>query len=583
MKKYILLLLLIPFLSITCKEEDEPIYDSEFGSIYVTVKQSNDLIPEAIVLTNPETNFFQTDFSGSVIVKDIEPQTYQILAYHPDFGTGTGAAIVKSGEVTALEIDLIPGVFENPIVNFVSPENGSELDVDTPIEFSVIVSDNDDSPPSINLEWSSNLDGLLSTQSAGSNGVASITVDNLSEGDHIIQVKAKDSDGFIGGAIVNINISDIPNSVFLNPLQGLSTGIQLNWTTSDESSFSNYKIYRSLNNTSNFDQIETIDNVNTTSYFDNDVSIGENYYYQVGVNLSNGEERLSNTQFIPYEGVSIYVGTQVERMVVDPERPFLYALDRVNNSLLFIDTDQGILAKTIFVGSSPTDLDLSIDGEKLYIANFGSTQINVIDLTTQEIDFSFFVDPDVGTWDGNPYRIAALSGNRLAFTSEDQWNSVKIVDATTGNNLAVGSSIYRPELYTNIDGTVLYAAESGSSGSQVLRYNVTSNSLSEVDESGSGSAQRGSFITANGEFIFFRKQKILASNLQSSLGTFPDNIYAANKNGTIALGEEQYYSGSNYSILGNLPVASKIIAADPNDDIFYIYNTTSSSIIVFTP
>ena len=583
MKKYILLLLLIPLLFISCKENEEPTYDSEFGSIYVTVKQSNDLIANAIVLTNPETKFFQTDFSGSVIVRDIESETYQILAYHPDFGTGTGAAIVKQGEITAVEIDLISGVFENPIVNFVSPENGSELDLDTPIEFSVIVSDNNDSPQDISLEWSSNLDGLLSTQSAGTNGVSSITINDLSEGDHIIQVRATDSDGFIGGAIVAINIADIPNSVFLNPLQGLSTGIQLNWTTSDESSFSKYKIYRSLNNTSNFDQIGTIDNINTTTYFDNDVTIGESYYYQIGVNLSNGEERLSNTQFIPFEGVSIYVGTQVEKMIVDPTRPFLYALDRVNNSLLFIDTDQGILTKTIFVGSNPTDLDMSIDEEKLYIANFGSTQINVIDLNTQEIDFSFFVDPNVGTWDGNPYRIAALSNNRLAFTSEDQWNSVKIVDATTGNNLASGASIYRPELYTNPAGDVLFAAESGSSGSQVIRYNVTSNSLSEVDESGSGSAQRGSFITANGEFIFFRKQKILASNLQSSLGTFSDNIYAANKDGSIALGEEQYYSGSNYSILGNLPITSKIMAADPNDDIFYLYNTTSSSIIVFTP
>jgi len=409
-------------------------------------------------------------------------------------------------------------------------------------------------------------------------------VDDLSEGDHIIQVKATDSDGFIGGAIVNINISDIPNSVFLNPLQGLSTGIQLNWTTSDEATFSNYKIYRSKGNTSNFQLVDIVNDVNTTTYFDNDVSIGENYYYQIGVNLSNGEERLSNTQFIPFEGVSIYVGTQVEKMTVDPTRPFLYALDRVNNSLLFIDTDQGVLTKTIFVGSSPTDLDISKDGDKLYVANFGSTQINVVDLNTQEIGFSFFVDPDVGTWDGNPYRIAALSDNRLAFTSEDQWNSVKVVNATNGNNIDVGGSIYQPTLFSNPAGDVLYAAESGSSGSQVIRYNISGNSLDEVDESSSGSSWgRTGLITANGQYIFFRRQKILASNLQSSLGTFSDDIYAANKDGSIALGEEQYFSGTNYSILGNLPVASKIMAADPSDDIFYIYNTMSSSIIVFTP
>lgn len=582
--KYLFFLLSVTLFCITCKSDDDyPTYDSDFGAIYVTVKQSNNLISGAVVSTNPESNFFQTDFSGSVIVDDLEPETYQIIAYHPDYGTGTGAAIVNQGQVTSVEINLIAGVFENPIVNFVFPADGSEIDISAPAEFSATISDNSDSPQNISLEWISNLDGLLSTQSASSNGVASITVDNLSEGDHNIQIKATDSDGFIGGAVINISVKDIPNSVILSPLEGAATGIQLDWTVSDEPDFSNYKVYRSLNNNSNFEVIEIINDVNTTTYFDNNVSIGQNYFYQIGVNFSTGDERFSNTQFLPFEGVSIYVGTQIEKMIVDPVRPLIYALDKVNNSLLFIDTDEGVLEKTIAVGSSPTDLDMSLDGQKLYIANFGSTQINVVDLNTQEIDFNFFVDTDVGTWDGNPYRIAVLSDNRLAYTSEDQWNSIKIINATTGNNIVFGETIYQPNLFTNSEGNVLYAAESGSSGSQVLRYNINGGNLDEIDESSSGSARRNGFITADDQYIFFRKTKILASNLQSSLGTFSDEIYAANKDGSIALGEEQYYNGENFSILGNLPVTSTIMAADPNQDIFYIYNTMSSSIVIFTP
>ena len=584
MKKQIFLLLLIPLLCLTCKPNDQPSDDSEVGSIYVTVKRSNNLVSDATIITNPETDFFQTDFSGSTIIKDVNPETYQIVASHPIFGSGTETAIVKPGEITSIEITLNSGVFESPIVSFTSPPNESELDIDTPIEFSINVNDNNDSPQNISLEWSSSIDGLLSTQSADSDGMSSLFVDDLSQGDHIIRIKATDSDGFIGGDILNINVSDFPNSVFLNALQGLLSGIQLDWTTSDEPSFSNYKIYRSLNNSSNFNLVEIINEVNTTTFIDSDVSIGENYFYQIGVNFSNADERLSNVQQKIFQGVSIYLGTQVQKMIVDPNRPFIYAVDRFNNSLLFIDTDQGMLTKTIAVDSNPSDLDISLDGEKLYIANFGSTQIDVVDLNTQEIDFSFMVDPDVDFWGGNPYRITLLTDNRLAYTSEDQWNSIKIVDATTGVHIVVSDNIYQANLFTDLAGSVLYVGESGNTGSKVTKYDVSANTFNEVEQSTSGSAwDRNCFITKNGEFIFFKKQKLLASNLQSSLGSFSSEIFAANKDGSIALGEEQYYNGSNFSILGFLPIASKIMAADPNDDIFYIYNYATSSIVVFTP
>ncbi len=587
MKKKILLLLTIPVLFFTCKTNEEPFYDSALGSIYVTVKTDGNetTVPDAVIITNPETLIFQTDNSGSVIVEDIELGTYVINAFHPDFGSGGGQVTVKRGEVVGLEVNLQAGVFSNPSVDFLTPTNGVNLDLDGAHEFSVEVFDDNDNPQDISLEWSSSIDGLLSTQSAGSDGIATIIVNDLSEGVHTIQVRAEDQDGFLGGAVVNVTILNLPNSVTLSPLQTNSSGVQLDWTVSDEPNFINYEVYRSLGSSSAFQVLTTINDINTTSYFDSDVSFGEDYYYYIGVTLSGGGQSASNTECLkPYEGASINVATQVEKMIVDPDRPFLYAIDRVNNSLLFIDTDQGLLTKSIGVGSSPTDLDISLDGEKLYIANFGSTQINVVDLNTQEIDFSFFVNTNVGTWDGNPYRLTALSNNRLAYSSEDQWNSVKIVDATTGNHLDAGGSIYQPNVFSNPEGDVLYIAESGSSGSQVIRYNLSGNNLNEVDESNSGSARRNGFISYNGEFIFFRRQKLLANNLQSVLGTFPEEVYTANSDGSIALGEEQYYSGDNFSILGNLPVTSRVMASDPNDnDIFYIYNATTSRIVVFQP
>ncbi len=578
------ILILIPLLILSCKKDDDQLtFDSEFGAIYVTVYQDGIIIPDALVRAIPGNEIWLTDFSGSVIIKDLESEIYEITATHPEYGSGTGAAAVHKGEISEVDIELIPGVFEAPVVSFIFPTPGSVVDSDSPTQFSVSVSDNMDVPQNISLEWSSNIEGILSTESAQPNGVATITVNELSEGTHRLQVIATDTDGFIGGSVVEITVQNLPNSVVLDPPTGLNNGVQLNWSTSNEPDFSHYAIYRAENTPENFQLINTISDVNQTTFFDNAVSIGDAYYYRIAVVSTSNNEGFSNVQFILFEGVSIYVGTTIERMIVDPSRPYIYALDKSNNSLLFINTDEGNVSKTIYVGSSPTDLDITFDGNRLYVANFGSSQIAVVNLEAQELDFNVNVNTNAGTWEGNPYRLAVMSNNRLAFTSEDQWNNIKVVNAITGTLIAYGTSIYEPTLYTDPNGNILYAAEASSTGCQVFRYSVSGSNITEEDESSSGYAMRNSFISGNGDFIFFRGRKIQSNNLQVSLGTFPSEVYACNYDGSIVLGSDKYYSGLNFSILGNLPISSTIIASDPNEDIFYLFNNESKSLIVFNP
>ena len=152
---------------------------------------------------------------------------------------------------------------------------------------------------------------------------------------HIISVTATDSDGNIGGASVQIEVTELPNAVLLSPLEGSQVGINLNWTESEEANFVKYTIYRSTEVNSNFQDIAEFTNKDQTTFLDQNVSIDTDYYYRIGVTLSNGQEGLSNIQFIAFAGATINVGTQLERMKADPDRPFIYALDRLNNSLLF--------------------------------------------------------------------------------------------------------------------------------------------------------------------------------------------------------------------------------------------------------
>lgn len=583
----ILLILLVALFS--CDNDDEkiviiqepaPEQETEPGAIFVTVTEFGRRVSGAEVSTLPATQNVVTTSVGSIMIRDVEPGIYQVCALDPQIGTGASSANVESGKVINVTVELIRGVFDAPMISFAQPFNGATFDLGQAIEFLVNVSDSQDNPEEIALQWTSSLDGALSNTSANANGLAQLRIDNLSEGTHQIMVEGTDSDGNVGSASINIDIKRLPNAVTLDTIQADLNGFSLNWSISDEVSFVSYRIYRSEGQ--GFEIINIIDNIDSTSFVDNSIQFGVNYSYQIGVLIANGDESLSNIESQVFFGENIQLNAQIEDLLVDPVRPYIYGLDRVNNSLLFINKDSREVEKTIFVGSAPTDMDIDMSGDTLYIANFGSTEIAVVDLTNQSVNRSLFVNTNAGTWDGNPYRLALMAGSRLVFTSEDQWNNLKMVNTSTGILIQTTGSIYQPGLIANEDGTILFVSESGSTGSQLIRFNLENNQLVQVDQSVSRTnfGDRDAVITKDGNYIFYGGNKLLANSLQSNLGTFSENIYAANSDGSIAIGSTNIFNGETFAIVRRLPLTSTTMALDPNDETLYIYDNESSKLVI---
>ena len=276
-------------------------------------------------------------------------------------------------------------------------------------------------------------------------------------------------------------------------------------------------------------------------------------------------------------GEFIDVATQVEAMAVDPVRPYLYALDRVNNSFLFVNLETKSLEKSIFVGSSPVDLDFDADGLEAFVANFGSTEIAVVDLDAQEVARTLFVDTSAGTWDGNPYRLAVTAFNTLVFTSEDQWNDLKLVNATNGGAIAAVGSIYSPELAATADGTTLFVAESGG---DLYRYTVTESTLTQVDATGDGfgSGDGLAVLTGDEQYVFYGRQKILSSNLQSVLGEFSEPVLASNDDGSLVVSASYVYDGNDFGILAPTSVTTQVLALSNDARTLYLYDIATSRI-----
>lgn len=278
----------------------------------------------------------------------------------------------------------------------------------------------------------------------------------------------------------------------------------------------------------------------------------------------------------------IDVATQVEKMLLDPERPYLYALDRVNNSLHFVNTEDLSVEKTIFVGSGPVDLDLAPETQELFIANFGSTEISVVDLETQEVGRTLFVDTSLGTWQGNPYRLALTANGTFVFTSEDQWNDLELVTRQDGAPIATAGSVYQPDLVASPDGTRVYVAESGSTGSALIRFDVSEDGLTENDTSPTASSygSRLAVISGDGKYVFYAGMKVLADNLQSVLGEFGEIIQASNEDGSLAIGTTNIFNGDTFAIVRPLAVASDVLALSKQAELVYLYDINRSTISV---
>ena len=95
----------------------------------------------------------------------------------------------------------------DPVVRFEAPVEGSTFQVSEAIEFVASVQDNESAPTELELEWTSDLDGLLeggTTPSA--DGSATFVTAGLSEGLHTVTLKATDPRGLIGSDYMTVKV-----------------------------------------------------------------------------------------------------------------------------------------------------------------------------------------------------------------------------------------------------------------------------------------------------------------------------------------------------------------------------------------
>ena len=288
------------------------------------------------------------------------------------------------------------------------------------------------------------------------------------------------------------------------------------------------------------------------------------------------------------------LGTGVTKIMKDPNRSFVYAIDRNNSEILFIDLDRQVVSKRLHVGETPTCFDVDDSGNYLYVGNggdgsgsSGSYRIAKINLDTQEQVDSFAVPSIIVN--GSVFRaenITCGSGNLLFYNAGYKiWNSGlgRMMDGSTGADLGAISRIKSPMVMTpdrkKLYGQYIYSGNLGEMGV----WDVSSTAFQKVDSKRYSPYPYGwdynnYSISADGKLLAYGKKLFNANNLDDVQGDFSELVYALNSDGSIAFGKDTIWDTTTFAETGSatkisdLPFSCTIVDFDEVGGVLYAFN-----------
>ena len=104
-----------------------------------------------------------------------------------------------------------------PLCTLVSPENNSVSLFQSEVLFMGTITDAEDSPSELNVEWSSDKDGILGTSTPNSTGMSSFPFANLSANNHVITMTATDQFGLSCNDSIILRVGTPPTLSIVSP------------------------------------------------------------------------------------------------------------------------------------------------------------------------------------------------------------------------------------------------------------------------------------------------------------------------------------------------------------------------------
>ncbi len=230
------------------------------------------------------------------------------------------------------------------------------------------------------------------------------------------------------------------------------------------------------------------------------------------------------------------IASGISKLIADPNGCLVYGLlPGSPSSLLVMDAASKTELSRVPLRSTADDFDVSPDGRWIVAALDGHHALSIVDKSTwtaKTVLVAF-----------DPERVQVSNAGIAYYVTLDQWASVSQIDLTQTSpvdRMLTGSIGYEPDIQLSADGTRLFTGESGTTGGELVVYDVGASGLTFGQRStwdgGSGfyNTTRWLYLDPLERDVFFAGHQLDAKNLEFNRGV-TGQVFAADRAGTFAI------------------------------------------------
>jgi hypothetical protein len=286
-------------------------------------------------------------------------------------------------------------------------------------------------------------------------------------------------------------------------------------------------------------------------------------------------------------------GRRISRLKSDPDRPYVYGLNTgaagQNASLVAFDAETGQLAKELSLAEGPSDLDITPDGEALFVIHFPSDKITKVNLSSFSVAGTRNLPSLSNNAAGDHYDLEAGPQDLLYFTDAAWAPTLHIFDFGRGVELGT----FNPNgdgiggLALNKDGRTLYTWRqygwsAGVIGSWISRIDSSTSNLA-VKETSTIFPERDpldtpALLTASEDRLIHKSRLFEARNLSRVLTSFRENIYAISMHGDLAVGTTRVFNGRTGESVYILPFPTTISAVSGSQKHLFLVSQSTGKL-----
>jgi len=273
----------------------------------------------------------------------------------------------------------------------------------------------------------------------------------------------------------------------------------------------------------------------------------------------------------PGQGDSLPLPGQITRLIASPTSCFVYALAEGSTSKVFVFSTASKKEVARVTLQRTDDLAVSPSGAYLVTAHATAHKISIIDTARWRVTATVPTS-------GAP-SIIQVDNQGVAYYTSDFYGSSSIYRIELGLALEdLVTTLEGADMALTSNGTFLYAGESGTTGGNLFKYNVSLGTWTVADRTtyndnyGFSNSVRHVYLSPGGQHIYYAGFQFDAGSLKFMSGSTAEQILAEDVQGTFAIGAKHVFDAKLVRPVATMPHEAKVAVLTAGDQELWYYS-----------